>query len=259
MLAWFTGMVVFIFGACIGSFMNVCIYRLPRSMSVLNPRRSVCPHCSHPIKFYDNIPVVSYAILKGQCRNCHKPISMRYPTVEMISGIFALFTVLKFGLTPIALVYFIFIASLIVITYIDMDYQIIPDVITLPGIPLFFLGSLIIPSVALKDAVLGLLIGGGSLFLIAWGYHLMTKKEGMGGGDIKLLAMIGALIGWKGVLFTIFFSSAVGTISGLLLMFREKKGMKLAIPFGPFLSLGAIAYIFFGPQIIGWYVNLLRY
>jgi len=161
-------------------------------------------------------------------------------------------------MTVEALIYYLFIASLMVITYIDLDYQIIPDVITLPGIPLFFLCSFVVPSISLKDAVLGLLIGGGSLMAIAWGYHLLTKKEGMGGGDIKLLAMIGGFIGWKGVLFTIFFSSAVGTVSGLLLMLREKKGMKLAIPFGPFLSLGAIAYIFFGPEIIGWYVGLLR-
>ena len=258
MLTWFTGIMVFIFGTSLGSFMNVCIYRIPRSMSVLNPRRSLCPHCNTSIKFYDNIPILSYFLLKRQCRVCHKPISVRYPLVEMISGFFALFTVLKFGMTAEALIYYAFIASLMVITYIDLDHQIIPDVITLPGIPLFFLGSLVIPSISIKDAVLGILIGGGSLFAVAWGYHLMTKKEGMGGGDIKLLAMIGTLTGWKGVLFTIFFSSAVGTLSGLLLMLREKKGMKLAIPFGPFLSLGAITYIFFGSQIIDWYVNLLK-
>jgi leader peptidase (prepilin peptidase)/N-methyltransferase len=145
-----------------------------------------------------------------------------------------------------------------VITFIDLDYQIIPDVIALPGIVLFFIGSFFIPSVSIKDSILGLLIGGGSLFAVAWVYYFITKKEGMGGGDIKLLAMIGAIIGWKGVLFTIFFSSVIGTLSGLLVMLSEKKGMKLAIPFGPFLSIGAITYIFLGPQIINGYVNLLK-
>jgi len=227
-------------------------------MSVLVPRRSICPHCNTPIKFYDNIPVISYFILKRRCRACHQTISVRYPIVELISGLFALVTVMKFGITVEALVYYAFITSLMVITFIDLDHQIIPDVIALPGIVIFFLGSFLIPSVSVIDAVLGLLIGGGSLFAIAWGYYFLTKKEGMGGGDIKLLAMIGGLIGWKGVLFTIFFSSAVGTLSGLLVMLSEKKGMKLAIPFGPFLSLGAIAHIFLGPQLINWYLNLLK-
>jgi leader peptidase (prepilin peptidase)/N-methyltransferase len=176
--------------------------------------------------------------------------------VEIAGGFFALCTFLKFGFTFEALIYYAFIASLLVITYIDIDHQIIPDIITLPGIPLCFLASFLLPTMTYKDAVFGLLLGGGSLFIIAWTYQLIRKKEGMGGGDIKLLAMIGALIGWKGVLFTIFFSSAVGTLSGILLMLNEKKGMKLAIPFGPFLSLGAISHIFFGHLIIRWYLNL---
>lgn len=258
MLTWLTGIVIFIFGICLGSFFNVCIYRLPSSMTIINPRQSVCLHCNKPIKFYDNIPLISYLILKGRCRNCQEPIALRYPLVEFISGLFALLTVLKFGFSVEALVYYAFISSLMIITFIDIDHQIIPDAITLPGIPLFFLGSLFVPTISLKDAALGLFVGGGSLFAIAWGYHLITKKEGMGGGDIKLLAMIGGLIGWQGVIFTIFFSSAVGSLSGLLLMMREKKGMKLAIPFGPFLSLGAIAYVFWGARIINWYLSLIR-
>ena len=258
MLPYSTEIAVFLFGMCIGSFMNVCIYRLPRSKSIIKPRRSFCPSCETKIKFYDNIPVLSYLFLKARCRNCHTSIPFRYPLVEIMAGLVAVCTVLEFGITIDALIYYAFIASLVVITYIDIDHQIIPDVITLPGIPIFLLSSLLIPSVTLLDSVLGLLVGGGTLLLIAWGYQLLTKKEGMGGGDIKLLAMIGALIGWKGVLFTIFVSSAIGTVSGLLLMLHEKKGMKLAIPFGPFLSLGAITYIFFGVPIIGWYLNLLR-
>jgi leader peptidase (prepilin peptidase)/N-methyltransferase len=247
---------IFMFGTCIGSFLNVCIYRIPSSKSVISPMRSICPACGAPIRFYDNIPVLSYFILRARCRHCDARISLRYPLVEMASGLFALCSFLQFGFTVEALIYYAFIASLLVITFIDIDHQIIPDVITLPGIPLCFLASFLLPTVTLKDSIIGLLLGGGSLFVVAWAYELIRKKEGMGGGDVKLLAMVGALIGWKGVLFTIFFSSAVGTLSGVLLMLAQKRDMKLAIPFGPFLSLGAISHIFFGHLIIRWYLDL---
>jgi len=170
----------------------------------------------------------------------------------------ALGTWLKFGLTPAALIYFIFISALIVVTFIDLDHRIIPDVITLPGIVLFFLATFFLPTISYKNALAGLVIGGGLLWAIAWGYHLLTGKEGMGGGDIKLLAMIGALTGVTGVCFTVFVSSAVGTLVGLITMAYTKQGMKLAIPFGPFLAIGAVGYVFYGPQIIYWYLNLLR-
>jgi leader peptidase (prepilin peptidase)/N-methyltransferase len=246
----------FIFGLCIGSFLNVCIYRLPAAKSISHPRSS-CPSCGELIRFYDNIPVLSYLILRGRCRFCRVSISLRYPVVEILCGLFALITFVKFGLTLEALIYFIFIASLLVITFIDIDHQIIPDVITLPGIPIFFVASFGLPDIKYLESLLGILVGGGSLLLVAWTYNLVTKKEGMGGGDIKLLAMIGAVIGWKGVLFTIFVASAVGTISGMLVMLKTGKGRKLAIPFGPFLAIGGIAYIFFGPQLIEWYFRLL--
>ncbi len=250
--------IIFIFGVCIGSFINVCIYRLPASKSIIDPRRSICPNCGSIIRFYDNIPVLSYLWLKGRCRNCNKPISFRYPLVEIISGIFALCTFLKFGPTLEALVYFAFITALVVITFIDIDHQIIPDLITIPGIPVCFLASFAIPSITYKESLLGLLAGGGSLLLVGWTYYLIKKAEGMGGGDIKLMAMIGAMVGWKGVLFTIFVSSLVGTLVGIIIMLRTKNGMKIAVPFGPFLSIGAITYIFFGPALIFWYFNLLR-
>jgi leader peptidase (prepilin peptidase)/N-methyltransferase len=175
-----------------------------------------------------------------------------------MGGFLALSVFLKFGLGLEALVYFLFTAALMVVTFIDFDHQIIPDVITLPGIPLAFLASLALPSVKAWDSLLGILAGGGSLLAIGWLYHLITRKEGMGGGDIKLLAMIGALVGFKGVLFTIFVASAVGTIAGVLVMLRTQKDMKLAVPFGPFLSIGAVAYVFFGPELIAWYLNFLR-
>ena len=247
---------IFIFGLCIGSFLNVCIYRLPASKSIVHPR-SMCSNCGALIASYDNIPILSYLWLKGRCRHCKTKISLRYPVVELLAGLFALGTYLKFGLTIEALIYYLFFAALMVVTFIDLDHRIIPDVITLPGIPIFFAAGLALPAITYKEALLGILIGGGSLFLVAWVYSLITKKEGMGGGDIKLLAMMGAIVGWKGVLFTIFVASLVGTLAGLAVMLQSRNGLKLAVPFGPFLSIGSITYIFFGTPLIAWYFNLL--
>jgi len=254
---YLTDFLVFVFGICIGSFLNVCIYRLPESKSIVHPR-SMCPSCGTLIRFYDNIPIFSYLALRGKCRHCEARISFRYPVVEFISGIFAVGVFLKYGMGLEALIYYTFIATLLVITFIDIDHQIIPDVITLPGIPIFFAASFALPKITLVESILGILIGGGSLFLVAWLYHLLTRKEGMGGGDIKLLAMMGAIVGWKGVLFTIFVASAIGTLAGMLIIIKSGKTMKLAVPFGPFLAIGGIAYILIGPQLIAWYFNLLR-
>jgi leader peptidase (prepilin peptidase)/N-methyltransferase len=174
--------------------------------------------------------------------------------VELLTGLFAVIVVLQFGLRWESLIYFIFIAALLVITFIDIDHRIIPDLISLPGIPLGFVASFALPSLTWIDSLFGILLGGGSLLAIAWGYQLITGKEGMGGGDIKLLAMIGAFLGWQGVILTIMASSLIGTLVGLLLMARARQGMKLAIPFGPFLAMGAIIYLFFGTTIIHWYI-----
>ncbi len=247
--------VTFIMGACIGSFLNVCICRIPESKSIVTPG-SACPRCSTPIKFYDNIPILSFLLLLGKCRSCSEPISVRYPLVELLTGLLALASVIRLGISIDFIIYFIFISALIVITFIDLDHQIIPDLISLPGIPIGLLSSLLLASLYFTDALIGALIGGGSLFLIAWGYHLITGKEGMGGGDIKLLAMIGAFIGWKGVFFTIFVASASGSLIGAVLMLFAQKDLKFAVPFGPFLSLGAIAYLFFGPELIFWYYHI---
>ena len=244
----------FLLGLCIGSFMNVVIYRLPASESIVRPA-SRCPKCRTPIRFYDNIPVFSWLFLRGKCRYCGVRIPIRYPLIELMGGVTALAIYLRFGITAEGLIYFLFVITLLVVTFIDIDHRIIPDRITLPGIPVFFMASLAIPVPTVTDAILGVLAGGGSLLLIAWGYSLVTGREGMGGGDIKLLAMIGALLGWQGVIFTIFISSAVGTLTGILGMIRSRKGMKLAIPFGPFLSIGAIFYIFYGPALIDWYIR----
>jgi leader peptidase (prepilin peptidase)/N-methyltransferase len=246
---------VFMFGMCIGSFLNVCIYRLPSSMSILRPSRSFCPQCNSAIQFYDNIPVFSYIWLKGRCRNCKAPISLRYPLVELITGVLAVAILFLFGLTFEGLVYFIFISSLLVITFIDIDHKIIPDIITLPGIPIGLLASFVLPAMTFKSSLVGLLVGGGSLLLVACTYSFITHKEGMGGGDIKLLGMIGAFLGWKGVIFTIFAASLTGTLVGLIVMLQEGKNLKFAIPFGPFLSIGAMSYVFFGEKVIYWYLH----
>ena len=248
------GIYAFIFGACIGSFLNVCIYRIPEGKSIIHPP-SACPQCGYRIRFYDNIPIVSYLFLRGRCRRCQVHIPIRYPMVELITGMGALATFVKFGPTLAAGIYFLFIAILLVITFIDIDHQIIPDVLSLTGIPLFFLLGFLIPFIAWKDALIGILAGGGILYAVAVGYQLLTGRDGMGGGDIKLLAMIGALLGWQGILFTIFFSSLTGTVVGLLLTLPAGGSLKSRLPFGPFLAAGAVAYVFFGPELILWYLT----
>ena len=246
----------FIFGICIGSFLNVCIFRLPAGKSIVHPPSS-CPACGTAIRFYDNIPVLSYFILRGRCRHCHTSIAFRYALVELFGGLMAMCVFVKFGPGIEGIVYYGFIAALLVVTFIDIDHRIIPDVISLPGVVLGFAASFIMPSLNWTDSLLGLLAGGGSLFAVAWGYELITGKEGMGGGDIKLLAMIGAFIGWQGVLLTIFLGSAIGTFVGMIAMLKEKQNMKMRIPFGPFLALGAVISIFFGNELILWYWNVL--
>ncbi|KQC09062.1 MAG: peptidase A24 [Smithella sp. SDB] len=237
--------VVFIFGAVIGSFLNVCIFRLPAKMSIVKPS-SQCPKCHHPIRWHDNIPIVSFIFLQGVCRYCNKAISWRYPLVELITAVLALLLFIKFGLSLKFLVFFIFIAVLVVITFIDLDHQIIPDILTLPGIPIFFVAAVFLAEVHWLEALLGLLIGGGILFLIAVVYELITKREGMGGGDIKLLAMIGGFLGWKSLIFILLFSSFAGAIIGIAAITIKKQDMKYAVPFGPFLSAAVVAYIFWG-------------
>jgi leader peptidase (prepilin peptidase)/N-methyltransferase len=189
-------------------------------------------------------------VLRGKCRDCGGKISWRYPLVELITAILSLLLFLRFGLTFNFLIFFVFTAVLVVITFIDLDHQIIPDVLTLPGIPLFFLAAIFLVKnpwkVPWQEALIGLLIGGGMLFTIAYIYQFITKREGMGGGDIKLLAMIGGFLGWKSLIFILLVSSFSGAIVGIAAMVIQKKDMKYAIPFGPFLSAAAIAYLFWG-------------
>ena len=245
----------FIFGAVVGSFLNVCICRLPHGKSIAFPP-SACPLCGNRIRWYDNIPIISFLVLKAKCRACQAPISWRYPLVEGLNGLLTLFLFSKFGFSVSFLALFLFCSSLVVITFIDLDHQIIPDEISLPGIAAGFIFSFFLPWSGWLNSLLGILLGGGSLFLVAWGYEKLTGKEGMGGGDIKLLAMMGAFLGWRSVLFIVFAASLVGSVIGVTVMMLQKKDGKLAIPFGPFLAFGAVLYLFYGRQIIFWYLSI---
>jgi leader peptidase (prepilin peptidase) / N-methyltransferase len=235
----------FIFGAAIGSFLNVCIFRLRAKASIIKPH-SQCPYCHHAIRYWDNIPIISFVFLGGRWRDCRSKISWRYPLVELITAILSLLLFSNFGLSLNFFVFFIFTAVLIVIAFIDLDHQIIPDILTLPGIPLFFMAAVFLVKIPWLEALIGVLIGGGVLFGIALVYELISKREGMGGGDIKLLAMIGGFFGWKSIIFILLFSSFSGAIIGIAAMIINKQDMKYAVPFGPFLSAAAVAYIFWG-------------
>lgn len=236
-------------GAVVGSFLNVCIYRIPAGKSIVLPS-SHCPACKHPIRFYDNIPILSYLILWGRCRRCKAKISIQYPIVELLAALAAFIFFLRYGISWTCLFYFLFTAALIAITFIDLEHQIIPDVITLPGIPFFALAAIFLLKLPPLESLLGLVIGGGVLYLVGFGYELIKKREGMGGGDIKLFAMIGGFLGWKSLIFILLVSSFLGAIIGISVIIYKKGDMKYAIPFGPFLSIAAISYLFWGDHFM---------
>jgi len=257
-MSWITLLFGFAFGTIVGSFLNVCIHRIPQEQSIVVPS-SHCPSCKTPIRFYDNIPLVSFILLRGRCRACQAPISWRYPLVEFLMGLFSVILLLQYGISSLSLIYFALFAALTLVSFIDLSHRIIPDIISLPGIVIGVLVSLFHPYLSVADSLLGVLVGGGSLYVVASVYHLVTRREGMGGGDIKLLAMIGAFIGWKGVLFTILCSSFIGSVVGVILMLISSQAdSKYAVPFGPFLSLGAIIYVVWGEYLINWYMGFLR-
>jgi leader peptidase (prepilin peptidase)/N-methyltransferase len=257
------GFVIFVFGAVVGSFLNVCIVRLPKDESVVHPP-SHCPKCGSGIPFYDNIPLISYILLLGRCRSCGEWISARYFLVEFLMASLAVSLYYEFGLGLAFVVSFVFVAALIVISFIDLAVRIVPDVISLPGIVAGLVFSLIgryiindpfelVPSPI--SALLGVLVGGGFLLALAWGYEALTGVEGMGGGDIKLLAMIGAFLGWPSIPVTLFFSSLGGSVIGLTAMLIKGVGRRYALPFAPFLCLGALFYLFFGKEVIQLYLS----
>lgn len=266
-----TYIIVFLFGSIIGSFLNVCIYRIPRNSSIVYPS-SRCPSCDSPIRFYDNIPIISYLLLMGRCRSCKAIISARYPLVEFLNGMFYVFALYRFGSDSIwtVLVYFIFLSSLIVITFIDIDYQIIPDSITLPGIPIaLILGSAVLPDpfqsfdyfqnfqpLGLKASLIGIISGGGFFYLVAVLGKALLKKDAMGGGDIKMMAMVGGLMGWKSVILTTFLASLLGSVIGITLIAVKGRRWGSRIPFGPYLALGSVITLFYGHELLMWYLYL---
>ena len=255
MIEVITGFIIFTIGLVIGSFSNVCIYRIPRNESLVWPG-SHCPKCSKQIKFYDNIPLISYIILKGKCRNCGEPIPLQYPIVELATGLFYLALYLFYGLQLIALVYMMLCSVLIIISFIDLKVEIIPDTISLPFIVIGFVLSFFLRNINPLDSMLGIITGGGSLLLVAIFGSKLFKKEAMGGGDIKLAAMIGAFFGWKLTLLSLFLSFFLGSIIGIIVLAASKDKSNNIIPFGPFIALGAMISMFWGNAIIHWYLMI---
>lgn len=252
---WLIAVFIFALGAVVGSFLNVVISRLPGGDSIIFPA-SRCPKCTASIRWYDNIPIISFILLHRRCRNCHALIAWQYPAVEALMGFMAVALFTEFLLSFPFIIYFVFAAALLAVIFIDFSHQIIPDAITLPGIVLGFVFSFANPLVSWQDSGLGILFGGGSLYLVALGYFLLTRREGMGGGDIKFLGMLGAFLGWQSLPFVLFASSLFGTIIGIGAMVKQKKGGKTVIPYGPFLAMAALFFLFFRERIF-FYMDLL--
>jgi leader peptidase (prepilin peptidase)/N-methyltransferase len=248
---------VALFGALVGSFLNVVIVRLPEEGASIVFPASHCPVCKKAISWYDNIPLVSFLFLRGRCRQCGARISWRYPLVEAAMALIALALYQHFGFTLLFPVYFLFCAALLAVIFIDVQHQIIPDMISLPGIVLGFGLSFVNPLVSWQESGLGILFGGGSFYLVALGYYLLTRREGMGGGDIKLLAMIGAFLGWQSLPFVVFGSSLLGTVVGVGAMIQQGKGGKTVIPYGPFLAVAAMLHLFFSQEIYQLFVRFV--
>ena len=248
------GSILFIFGAIFGSFANVVIYRMPEGKSIVKPG-SHCYSCNKPVAWHDNIPIVSWFLLRGKCRNCEAKFSPRYALVEFLMG--ALFCGLFFwhGWSWTLLEHCIFIFGLVTASFIDFDHMILPDEFTLSGIVIGLIGAALIPAREFMPALWGVLVGGGFLWAIAAIYMTLRKIEGMGGGDIKLLAWIGAVLGWQSIPFVVLSASVVGTLVGLYQMSKSKDGLQTAIPFGPYLALGAILFIFGGESLGEAYVR----
>ncbi|MGE5700647.1 MAG: prepilin peptidase [Deltaproteobacteria bacterium] len=237
----------FLVGICMGSFFNVIIHRLPREESIVRPG-SRCPACGRSIPPWENIPLASFVLLGGKCRGCGGKISLRYPAVELLTGIGYLLLAVADGPGFTLFRDVAFFSLLVPITFIDIDHRIIPDELSIGGLAAGILLSFL-PGGDWKGSVLGGVLGGGILYATASAYEKIAGREGMGGGDVKLIAMIGAFIGWKGALFTIFIGSILGVAGGLFAMRKGKEGLKTAIPFGPYLCAAALAARFAGDAL----------
>ncbi len=241
--------IVVVIGLILGSFLNVLIYRIPRGLSIVKPR-SFCPHCNSKIRWYDNIPVISFVILLGKCRNCKKPISIRYPIVEIITSLSLLLVYKKFYFSYQLFGSIIFTLALITLAFIDLEHKILPDRITLSGFVFFLFYSLSNPSKNFLDGIIGAFLGAGILLLL---YYFIRKEEGLGFGDIKMMLMIGVFLGIEGTVLSLVIASLLGSLVGILIAVIMRKGMKYALPFGVFLSIGAYISLLWGREIIAIY------
>ncbi len=245
----------FLTGLCFGSFANVVILRLPEGKSIVKPR-SHCPKCSKTLSWWELIPVFSWIFLRGRCSKCGTAISYRYALVELIMGGLFLAVYMKYGWSWDLIELLILSFGLVTVSFIDFDHMILPDVFTLPGIVLGVLGSFLSDSRSPLEAVLGVFLGGGVLWFLGLLYQWYRKEEGMGGGDVKLLAWIGAVLGFQSLPFVILVASLVGTAVGLTQIWIRRQNMKTAIPFGPYLALGAILFYLGGQSASDWYLHL---
>ncbi|QDC45312.1 prepilin peptidase [Methylophilus medardicus] len=262
-------------GLIVGSFLNVVIHRLPKMMerewqascldlqgesAPAQPKynlvvpRSACPHCGHQITAFENIPVISYLLLRGRCKACKSGISLRYPLVELLTGGLAFSVAVQYGYSVLTLCALVFVFALVALTFIDFDTQLLPDDITLPLLWLGLLVNIKYGFTDLNSAVIGAMAGYLVLWTVYWLFKLVTGKEGMGYGDFKLLAAIGAWFGWQLLPAVILLSSVVGSVIGIGLILLKGKTRQTAIPFGPFLALGGIAALFYGQALAAYYL-----
>ena len=244
------------FGAVIGSFLNVCIYRIPKGRSIVWPG-SACGSCGHMLAWYENIPVISYLVLRARCRACRAPISIRYPFVELLTAVMFAGAFWFYGPTVLLISRLLFGCALIVLFAIDLEYQLLPNVITLPGIVIGFAFSFLTPP-GWVASLIGIGVGGGVLWAVAEGYYLLRHEEGLGMGDVKMLAMIGAFVGWKLTLVALMMASFAGSIVGVLFIISRRGGLKYALPFGTFLALGAALAATVGPGVLNWYLGFYQ-
>jgi leader peptidase (prepilin peptidase)/N-methyltransferase len=255
----------FALGAIVGSFLNVVIHRYPRGESIVFPG-SHCPHCNAAIRWYDNLPILSYLILRARCRACHAPIAARYVLVELANALFYLAIFLRTGPTIVFVLVAPIVSMIIALIYIDADIQILPDVIDIPGIAIgIAIGALgagavtpdLMLSATLIDSIAGAFLGASVLLTIALTYRLVRKVEGMGLGDVKMMAMLGGVVGWEPLFGLLVLASVAGAIVGGFVAWRSGAGMQAALPFGVFLGLAALAIVFFGPTLWECYLAVL--
>jgi leader peptidase (prepilin peptidase)/N-methyltransferase len=247
------GTLVTLLGLLLGSFMNVCIYRLPRGLSPVRPR-SGCPKCGHMLAWYENIPVLSYLVLRARCRKCRTPISPIYPIIEIITGAVFLAAYVWYGPGPLLIVRLVFAWAMIALFVIDLQHQILPNVITLPGIIVGVLANAL-AGPGWVASLIGAAVGAGTLFAIAEIYYRVRHEEGMGMGDVKMLGMIGAFLGWKLVLVTLVLSSFIGSLVGVFVLIAKKESLKYAMPFGTFLAIAALVAAVGGDALLDWYLG----